>query len=81
MMRSSEFGTLTNDKDGGFCLIFKHVIDDEKDRLLNSVKYSPRRLGDVDLPSIVQRYRDVVGELQNVINLQEMWLLNGSNLL
>ena len=65
-LKKSEFGILRNDKDGGFCLIGRDAIDSERDRLLDSGKYRKCKVSDLDLPSIVQEYRDCIKEIQNV---------------
>ena len=70
ILHNSTFGLLPNDKDGGFCLIEKETIGDEKTMILSSGKYVPVKAASVDFGEIVQEYRDVADALQEVTNFE-----------
>ena len=71
ILRNSSDGMLPNDKDGGFCSIGKDQIHVEELKILQTDKYRPVPIVEVDFPEIVQTYRDIITSIQEVTNFKD----------
>ena len=70
MIRAASEGVLPNDKDGGFCIIEKRRAHFEKLKVLESGNHVPVVASEVDLAAIVEQYREIIVEIQDVTNFE-----------